>query len=90
MYNVDLFYQDSRQRRVRFKLSSYKSISRESDDNRRRLTQQDYYFYLLHYRTQSVKILHFAERLFQEFIVDAYAQIEQNRLRHLRLNQTQL
>jgi hypothetical protein len=54
------------------------------------LTQQDYYSYLLHYRTQGVKILHLAGRLFQEFIVDAYAQIEQNRLRYLRLNQTQL
>ena len=53
-------------------------------------SQRDYYSYHLHYRPRHFKILHRAGRLFQEFIVDAYAQIEQNRLSYFRLNQTKL
>ena len=53
-------------------------------------SQRDYYSYHLHYRTGHFKILHRAGRLFQEFIVDTYAQIEQNRLSYFRSNQTKL
>ena len=54
------------------------------------ISQRDYYSYHLHCRFSEFKILHNASRLFQEFIVDAYAQIEQNRLNYFRLNQTNL
>ncbi|TMC16756.1 MAG: hypothetical protein E6J34_19595 [Chloroflexi bacterium] len=51
------------------------------------MSQRDYYSYHLHRRsTSSSKILHHAGRLLQEFIVDAYAQIEQNRLNYFRFN----
>jgi Helitron helicase-like domain at N-terminus/PIF1-like helicase len=57
----------------------------------RKITQRAFYSYRLHQRFNSgFKILHHAGRLFQEFIVDAYAQIEQNRLRYLRTNQNNL
>ena len=53
-------------------------------------SQRDYYSYHLHYRTGDSKILHYTGRLFQEFIIDAYAQIEHNRLNYFRSNQTKL
>ena len=54
------------------------------------ISQRDYYSYHLHQRFQTFKILHLAGRLFQEFIVDAYAQIEQNCLFYFQFNQTTL
>ena len=53
-------------------------------------SQRDYYSYHLHYRPGDSKILHRAGRLFQEFIIDTYAQIEHNRLNYFRSNQTKL
>lgn len=56
----------------------------------KRVTQQQYYAFQLHQRNDGFKILHNCGRLYQEFIVDAYAQIEQSRLRYLRYNQKSL
>ena len=60
------------------------------DQSRHKITQREYYSFLLHYRQDKFNILHRACLLFQEFIVDAYAQIEQNRLQFLRLNQDKI
>jgi hypothetical protein len=50
-----------------------------------------FYGYRFHTRgDEHRQILHRSTRLFQEVIVDAYAQIEQNRLRWFRLNQASL
>jgi hypothetical protein len=48
------------------------------------------YAFLLHHRQHQYNILHRAGLLFQEYIVDAYAQIEQCRLDYLRFNQGKL
>jgi Helitron helicase-like domain at N-terminus len=52
------------------------------------LTQMDYYAYRLHIKMNESGVLHRACCLFQEFIVDAYAQIENARLLWFRLNQS--
>ena len=62
-----------------------------TDSNKyKKTTQRDYYSYLLHIRLNQSDAIHCATRLFQEFIVDAYAQIEQARLLFIRLNQDKL
>ena len=53
-------------------------------------SQAAYYAYRLHTRRDGFKILHNAGRLYQEFIIDSYAQIDQNRLRWNRMNQDTL
>jgi len=71
---------------LRFKLIS---SDPHSDDPIKKSTQRAYYAFRLHFCADiQLKILHFTSRLFQEFIIDAYAQIEQNRLQYLRFNQT--
>ena len=50
----------------------------------------DYYTFLLHIRINESDALFRFGKLFQEFIVDAYAAIEQNRLKWVRFNQDSL
>ena len=55
-----------------------------------KITQRAFYSYRLFQRfNEGFKILHNAGRLFQEYIVDAYAQTEQNRLRFHSTKQQQ-
>ena len=51
------------------------------------VSQLQYYAYYLHTR---VTTIHHSGRLFQEWLVDAFAQIENNRLQYRRLNQDKL
>ncbi|XGW02733.1 hypothetical protein V3C99_014623 [Haemonchus contortus] len=51
-----------------------------------RVTQKSYYSYLISIRDSFNPILH-AGKLFQQFVVDAYVKIEQNRLNFQRRNQ---
>ena len=50
----------------------------------------DYYAFLLHIQINESDALFRFGRLFQEFIVDAYTTIEQNRLKWIRFNQDKL
>ena len=68
-------------------------MERENDSGfqHRKIIQRAFYSYRFHQRVNSgFKILHNSGRLFQEIIVDAYAQIEQSRLYYLRVNQKDL
>lgn len=56
----------------------------------RKTTQPVYYSFLLHHLRNQYNILNHAGLLFQEYIVHAYAQVEQSRLGYLRLNQENL
>ncbi|KIH49019.1 hypothetical protein ANCDUO_20907 [Ancylostoma duodenale] len=56
---------------------------------RSKLTQREYYAYLLFPRNSFNPILH-AGKLMQEFLVDSWLKIEQNRLKFIRQNQAQL
>lgn len=59
-------------------------------DNASRLTQKEFYsFRLFPRRNEFSTILH-GGKLLQEFMVDAWAATEQNRLRYLRINQNTL
>ena len=61
-----------------------------SSDIFKRITQRDYYSYRLHVRFNQFDVIHRVTHLFQKFIVDAYAQIEQKRLQFIRFNQEKL
>jgi len=51
------------------------------------VTQREFYAYHLQYRPNDGSHLHKYGLLFQEFCVDAYCQIEQNRLNWVIANQ---
>ena len=55
-----------------------------------RVSQAQWYSYYLHERPDQFSVLHHAGELLQEFIVDAWAQTEANRLRFIKQNQLQL
>lgn len=52
-----------------------------------RVTQAQYFSYRLQVREEEGKTLHLSGRLFQQYVVDAYAITEQNRLQWIRFNQ---
>ena len=56
-------------------------------NQRTRLSQRAYYRFRLHMRSEEAKTLFSAERLFQQYIVDAWAVCDQNKLLWLRTNQ---
>ncbi|KAK6023902.1 hypothetical protein OSTOST_10298 [Ostertagia ostertagi] len=60
-----------------------------TNDNGYRISQREYYSYLLSVRDNFNPIL-YAGKLFQQFAVDAYVKIEQNRLNFARRNQLRL
>jgi hypothetical protein len=73
--------------------SVYVSIlcsSRIFSGRERRITQREYYAYRVHISVNESGVLHRAGCLFQEYIVDAYAQIEYSRLLWFCLNQKQI
>jgi hypothetical protein len=55
-----------------------------------RVSQCQFYAFYLHIRPSTYSILHRSSRLFQEYIVDAWAQIEHGRLLFIQLNQNKL
>src|SRR3990170_7150158 len=63
-------------------------ISLAETAKRERVTTMQFYSYRLQIRNEDW--LQKAGRLYQQYIVDQYAKIEQNRLNYLRLNQTSL
>ena len=54
------------------------------------VTMREYYAYRLQQRMNESLSVQSSRRLFQQFLVDAYTCIEEERLRWVRLNQTQL
>ncbi|VDK42808.1 unnamed protein product [Cylicostephanus goldi] len=60
-----------------------------SERIRTRITQREFYSYLLSVRT-TFNPLHYASKLLQQFAVDAYVKIEQNRLNYTRTHQKEL
>ncbi|EPB71689.1 hypothetical protein ANCCEY_09208 [Ancylostoma ceylanicum] len=56
---------------------------------RSKLTQREYYAYLLFTRNQFNPI-HLAGKLMQQFVLDSWVKIEQNRLKFIKQNQAQL
>ena len=64
------------------------NIPDENSRVRKRLEQWQYYRYHIHEReNQRNKILFRAERLFQQYLIDGYAVMDQNKLDWLRWNQ---
>ena len=61
-----------------------------AQQGRNRVSQLQFYAYYLHTRDGVFSTIHHSGRLFQEWLVDAFAQIENNRLRFHQLNQKQL
>ncbi|KAH0614326.1 uncharacterized protein H6S33_006212 [Morchella sextelata] len=55
-----------------------------------RLQQREFYRYRLHTRTTEPMTLFLSQRLFQQYLVDAWAVCDQNKLNWLRLNQANI
>ncbi|WKX98137.1 hypothetical protein Q1695_013657 [Nippostrongylus brasiliensis] len=62
---------------------------RRSSRLRTRVSQREYYSYLISLRS-SFNPLHHAGKLFQQYLVDSYVKIEQNRLNYARTHQREL
>uniref|UniRef100_A0A7I4XXQ7 ATP-dependent DNA helicase n=1 Tax=Haemonchus contortus TaxID=6289 RepID=A0A7I4XXQ7_HAECO len=60
-----------------------------SERRRTRITQKEYYSNMIAVRAE-FNPLHFAGKLFQQFLVDSYVKIEQNRLNYDRTHQKEL
>ncbi|XP_038706450.1 uncharacterized protein LOC120001991 [Tripterygium wilfordii] len=56
---------------------------------RKSVTRREYYAYILHQRNVADGLLHLGGRLFQQYIVDAYTCIEDERLRYIRFKYQQ-
>ncbi len=54
---------------------------------RKNMTPSDFYKYRLVTRRVSNNLIHYGQRLFQQYLVDQYAKIEQNRLFYIRTHQ---
>src|SRR5215472_11322793 len=52
-----------------------------------RVSQLQFFAYYLHTRDGVFSTIHHSGRLFQEWLVDAFAQIENNRIRFHQMNQ---
>ena len=50
----------------------------------------EYYSYRLQFRDNNYSILHRSGRIFQQYVVDMYAKIEQSRLNYLKNNQHEI
>ncbi|MBW0471262.1 hypothetical protein O181_010977 [Austropuccinia psidii MF-1] len=59
-------------------------------NTKRKVSQTEWYAYLLFDRINIISLPLHAKRLFQEFVVDLYICIESNRLQYIRSNQQQL
>ena len=62
-----------------------RSNARERE--RDRLCQRAFYRYRLHTRRNEFSIMHHCQRLFQQYLVDAWASCDLNKLQWLRENQ---
>jgi hypothetical protein len=60
------------------------------DHDSRRVTQAMFFSYYIHHRIGSLANLQRGRNLYHEWLVDAYAQVEANRLRWLEMNQAKI
>ena len=65
-------------------------IEVDPESNSKTVTQREYFAHRLHIRKPAQEILFMAGKLFQEYIVDAWASIDQNRLSWIKNNQPKL
>jgi Helitron helicase-like domain at N-terminus len=65
----------------------YESVQSSEQINRKIVTMLEYYCYQLHYRCCEADTLFRCGRLFQQYIVDVYACIEEFRLMYIKHNQ---
>lgn len=66
------------------------SLSSGNQPASRKVSQSRYYAYRFHSRPNEFSTILRGGRLFQEFLVDKFAGIDQSRLRYLRLNQDKI
>jgi hypothetical protein len=59
----------------------------KANNSKKYVTMMEYYSYRLQFRDKDYNILHRSGRLFQQYIVDMYAKIEQARLNYFKINQ---
>ena len=66
------------------------TLNDNSTQIQNQLEQRMYYQFHLHTQSNLSAILHRAERLFQQFLVDAFAVVDQNKLDWLRMHQNNI
>jgi hypothetical protein len=54
------------------------------------VSQRCYYAYRIHWHPEESDVLFWAVRLFQQYVVDAWASVEESNLCWVQLNQTEL
>ena len=54
------------------------------------LTMLQFYSYIIAVRNRVFSLFHSAEKLFHQYLVDAYTKMEANNLNYIRENQTQI
>jgi hypothetical protein len=65
-------------------------LSKQGRGGSHHVSQLQFYAYYLHTRDNQFSVIHHSGRLFQEWLVDAFAQVENNRLKFHRMNQARL
>lgn len=68
----------------------YSEVEGKKQTSRKKVTMREFYAYRIQQRTNEGKILLCSGKLFQQYLVDAYTCIEQDRLRWISMNQPQL
>lgn len=66
------------------------NVAENRSQKEKHISQAMFYSYRLHTRQGQFPIIHFAGRLFQQYICDMWVSTDQNRLRWVENNQTQL
>ena len=68
----------------------YRNLNGSNSRKRESITMREYYAYRLQQRFHEGKTLLLGRRLFQQFIMDAYTSIEEERLQWVRFNKKKL
>ncbi|XP_020103317.1 uncharacterized protein LOC109720538 isoform X3 [Ananas comosus] len=67
-----------------------RQTSRRKTNSRQYITMREFYAYRMHNRLEEGKTLISGGKLFQQYIVDAFSCVEEERLQYIRRNQTNL
>ncbi|CAH9080016.1 unnamed protein product [Cuscuta epithymum] len=68
----------------------FSDLKKPTPNGRTTISVREYFAFRLHERDQESPSILFSKRLFQQFVVDAYAMVEAGRLRYVRTHQQEL
>lgn len=68
----------------------HRGVEDPESNGRIRLTMREFFAYRIQQRTNEVSLILRSRKLFQQFLVDSYTMVENERLNYIRFNQTSL